>query len=53
MYHITHLSTKSFASFLLDVVSSSDFDKNIMTCPKIESISQSYSFHIRAEKVMD
>lgn len=28
----THLSTNSFASFLLEVVSSSDFDKNIMTC---------------------
>lgn len=31
---ITHLSTNSFASFLLEVVSSSDFDKNMMTCPR-------------------
>lgn len=32
---ITHLSTKSFASFRLDVVSSSDFDRNIMTYKKL------------------
>lgn len=30
-HEITHLSTSSLASFLLEVVSSSDFDKNIMT----------------------
>jgi hypothetical protein len=53
MRHITHLSTKSFASFLLDVVSSSDFDKNIMTCPTKQQISQIYSFYIQDAKVMD
>lgn len=41
---LTHLSTSSLANFLFTLISSSDFDKNIITCQDNTNQSKKYLY---------